>query len=170
MTQLLLGCGSTRDKRLGLADGPQSFDDLVTCDINPAHSPDVIWDLNVTPWPWADDTFEEVHAYEILEHLGRQGDAASFFAHFTECWRILEPGGLLCVTTPAPGSPWLWGDPSHTRAIFPESLVFLQQAEYERQVGVTPMSDFRDIYSADFEVVYAEVANEGFAFILKAVK
>ena len=166
MSELLLGCGASRERRLGTG----GWTDLVTIDANPAHHPDWVWDLNVKPWPLEDSSFDEVHAYEILEHLGRQGDAASFFADFTEIWRVLVPGGLLYATCPAPGSPWVWGDPSHTRQISPESLVFLSQSEYVRQVGVTPMSDFRHIYAADLEVVWMDVRGETFAFILKAVK
>jgi SAM-dependent methyltransferase len=144
--------------------------DLVTVDLNPDHRPDVVADLSEVPWPFPSDAFDEVHAYEVLEHLGAQGDYVAFFAQFSEIWRILTPGGLLYATVPSADSPWLWGDPSHRRAILPETLVFLSQEQYERQVGVTPMSDFRSIYSADFEPVYTDVADGTFSFVLKALK
>lgn len=165
LRQLLIGCGSRRVKILGGGD----WSNLVTLDLNPYHNPDVVADLN-DPLPFGDDAFSEVHAYEVLEHLGEQGDAVTFFAHFSELWRVLRPGGRLCATCPAPGSPWVWGDPSHRRYIGPESLVFLSQAQYERQVGHTAMSDFRHIYTADFEPVWAEVRGDTFGFILRAVK
>lgn len=174
MEELLLGCGSSREKRVGLGRDNETdgeWHKLVTTDINADHHPDVVWDLNEMPWPFEDNRFSEVHAYEVLEHLGQQGDYRAFFAHFSEIWRILEPGGYLCATVPAPDSPWVWGDPSHTRQIAPETLVFLSQAQYEQQVGVTPMSDFRFCYTADFEVAWFHIEPRGtFAFILKAVK
>lgn len=170
MTELLLGCGSRRNRILGPGTEPIPFQDLVTCDINPVHEPDVVWDLNRKPWPWDDATFDEVHAYEVLEHLGRGvGDEESFFEDFYECWRILKPNGLLCATCPGPG-PWALGDPGHKRVIFPESLIFLSQKQYEEQVGTTPMSDYRYLWKGDFDWVWGEVANEGHAFILRAVK
>ena len=66
---------------------------LTTLDIEPSHKTDVVWDLNVCPWPFEDNSFDEIHGYEILEHLGQQGDAKSFFAHFWEIYRILNPLG-----------------------------------------------------------------------------
>jgi len=164
--ELLLGCGSKRDKQMG----SETWTGLTTVDLNPDHRPDIIADLSRTPWPFADDAFDEVHAYEVLEHLGSQGDYIAFFAQFTEIWRILKPGGMLLAKVPSVDSPWLWGDPSHTRAILPETLVFLSQKQYRIQVGKTPMSDFRYIYFADFEPMWMDVENGTFSFVLKAIK
>ena len=105
-----------------------------------------------------------------MEHLGQQGDFEKFFQDFTEIWRVLKPRGLLCGTCPNWDSPWLWGDPSHTRYIGPESFVFLSQAEYAKQVGITPMSDFREIYKADFEPVAMERSEDSTVFVLRAIK
>lgn len=170
--ELLIGCGSTRDKRLFPPGRPRDWEGLVTCDMNADHSPDVVHDLESVPYPWPDDTFDEVHAYEVLEHLGRLGDFRSFFAQFQELWRILRPGGYLCGTSPAEGSPWLFGDPGHTRVISPQTFSFLDQevCQKNRAAG-TPMTDYRFCYSGDLRPVIMMPDSEGtFLFILKAVK
>lgn len=189
--ELLIGCGHARDKRfefsaaeaarVGVCPIPTEWQNLTTLDHNADVKPDIIWDLNETPWvhalgtprsPFTDSSFDEIHAYEVLEHLGQQGDAASFFAHFSEIWRLLKPGGYLCATVPSLKSPWLWGDPSHRRAISRESLVFLDQSEYTNQVdgGKSPMTDFRNLYTGDFRLVYAEDDETTLRFVLQAVK
>ncbi|MCB1907521.1 MAG: tetratricopeptide repeat protein [Rhodocyclaceae bacterium] len=167
--ELLIGCGASREKRLS-ADNDPHWKNLTTLDINAEHGPDVVWDLTETRLPFDDDSFDEIHAYEVLEHTGAQGDYRFFFAQFSDFWRILKPGGLLVGTSPAFDSPWAWGDPSHTRIVNRESLTFLDQSEYERQVGVTAMSDFRYLYQADFQLLAATVRDESFQFILRAIK
>jgi hypothetical protein len=117
-----------------------------------------------------DNTFDEIHAYEVLEHIGQQGDYITFFAQFSEFWRILKPGGLFFATCPSVTSRWAWGDPSHTRVIQPETLVFLSQKEYTKQVGVTAMSDFRHIYTADFDVLMSHDDGEIHRFVMRAIK
>lgn len=170
-TELLLGSGSNRDRKVyHAADKKKPFKNLVTLDIEATHNPDVVHDLNVMPWPFADNSFDEVHAYEVLEHLGKQGDAKSFFAHFSEIWRILKPDGCLYASCPMWDSPWAWGDPSHTRIITKHSLVFLSQEEYAKQVGITAMSDFRSLYKANFEILATQEESDILAFVLKAVK
>jgi SAM-dependent methyltransferase len=170
--ELLIGCGSRREKTLFLPDLGQSraWKGLTTLDVEARHNPDVVHDLNVTPWPFEDGVFDEVHAYEVLEHLGQQGDAPSFFATFTEIYRVLKPGGLLFATCPSYRSMWAWGDPSHRRIICSGSLVFLSQPQYTKQIGKTPMSDFRSLYRADFDVGTQEDNGETFRFVLQAVK
>ena len=171
MPELLIGCGSRRDKLLCPPGRPKVWTGLMTCDLNADHHPYVIHDLERLPWPWEDSTFDEVHGYEVFEHLGRQGDFRAFFGQFQEAWRILKPGGYLCGTSPAPSSPWLWGDPGHTRAIQPESFVYLSQKEYQKQIGHTAMTDYRFCYAGDFEPMILLPDSEGtFLYILRAVK
>lgn len=168
--ELLLGAGTRRNKVLTLEGRPQDWTKLVTLDFNGDHNPDVIHDLNVFPYPFEDNTFDEVHAYEVMEHLGQQGDFRRFFQDFSEIWRILKPGGILCGTSPAWCSNWAWGDPGHTRVISRESFIYLDQTEYE-QVGKTPMTDYRFCYSADLKLVAATITEGGtFQYGLEAVK
>jgi len=169
--ELIIGCGSKLDKRIIATKlSPYNFVNPTTLDIDRDHKPDVVHNLEDLPLPFDDNSFDEIHAYEVLEHTGAQGDYRFFFAQFSDFWRILKPGGYLCATVPRWDSMWAWGDPSHKRIICPGTLVFLSQAEYKRQVGKTPMSDFRYIYKADFEVVQSTLTDEHFYFVIKAIK
>lgn len=121
------------------------------------------------------DYWDEIHAYQVLEHLGQQGDAHAFLAQFAELWRILKPGGYLVAEVPSRKSAWLWGDPSHRRVICHESLSFLDQQQYILQCDGpertrTAMSDFRNLYRADFQLIQQVDNGVDFAFVLQAIK
>jgi SAM-dependent methyltransferase len=167
--ELLIGCGSNWKKRLTV-NGTNDWASVTTLDYNGSHKPDIEWDLLKMPLPFDDNSFDEIHAYEVLEHTGQQGDYKFFFAQFSELYRILKNGGYLLATCPSRNSPWAWGDPSHTRVLQPEHLLFLHQPQYTAEVGVTPMSDFRNIYKADFDIVLCSDDGTTFVFILKAIK
>lgn len=172
--ELLIGCGNRRDKRVMLKDDDGTWSNLTTLDIDPGVNPDVVFDLDLmpgTPLPFDDDTFNEIHAYDVLEHFGRIGDWKAFFGQFAEFWRVLKPGGLLFACVPHWESSWALGDPGHTRVIPKDTLIFLSQAAYEAQVGSTPMTDYRPWYKADFETAATNEDNpDVLQFVLRAVK
>lgn len=167
--ELLIGSGRRHNKWLTnpeLGIRPE-WDELVTLDINPEVEPDVVHDLDVLPYPFDDNTFEEIHAYDVLEHCGRQGDWRFFFDQFAEFWRILVPGGYFCAGCPTWDCVWAWGDPGHTRIISDGTIAFLSQAHIKMQLGKSPMTDYGFYWKRDFEIVSTIEKGDTFAFILQ---
>lgn len=170
-TELLIGCGNSRDKRIHAPGDKREWHNLITLDFDEDCRPDVVHDLEVLPYPFGDNTFDEIHAYEVLEHTGNQGDWKFFFDQFAEFHRILKPDGVLIATVPKWDSMWAWSDPSHKRIISRGTLTFLSQKEYQKQIGKTSMSDFRSYWKGDFSLIwYDETEKDHFKFALKAEK
>jgi SAM-dependent methyltransferase len=181
--ELLIGCGHSREKLMHVSGRLPEWSNLTTLDQYPECDPTYLCNLNVTPWRiremgtnfestyFANDYFDEIHAYEVLEHLGRQGDAESFFNTFNEIYRILKPGGHLMATCPSRTSAWLWGDPSHTRAIQTESLAFLDQGIiHNNRKRNTAMSDFSLYWKGDLQKCFSQDNGANHIFMLKAHK
>ena len=196
MSELLLGCGFSRQKLLANRGENLEWKDLVTLDYNEKCNPDLLCNLDLYPTyvkercHWnaygrtengkrcldatgkiTDNFFVEVHAYEVLEHLGTQGDAAAFFNCFANIHRVLVPGGFLFATVPSRHSPWAWGDPSHRRLIQQESLVFLSQKRVTaNRARGTQMSDFSELWSLDFDIIASADDHIYHKFCLQALK
>lgn len=176
--ELLIGCGHSREKRVlppGHSNQWASTSSLVTLDNNSVCKPDILMDLS-NPLELAvsfafDAEFDEIHAYEVLEHIGAQGDYKLFFGQFAAFYRWLKPNGYFCATVPHWKSIWAFGDPGHTRVISAASLVFLDQDEYVKQLGVTPMSDYRGLLrTTNFKRVSSRTLTDTYEFVLQAVK
>lgn len=172
VAELLIGCGNSRKRMVRGPNDPEEFTGLTTVDLDPNSRPDIEWDLERLPYEFAsDNSFDEIHAYDVLEHTGQQGDWRFFFAQFSEFWRILKPGGRLIGKSPALISPWLWGDPGHKRVICEQNLSFLSQLVYTQEIGRTTRCDYRHIYRADFDPEHMEDNTLGsFVFALRAMK
>jgi SAM-dependent methyltransferase len=149
---------------------PETWTELVTLDIDEACEPDVVHDLEDLPLPFDDNMFDEIHAYEVLEHTGRQGDWRFFFNQFYEFWRILKPGGKFVALCPMWDGVWCWGDPGHTRCINRGVITYLVQEEYEKLIGKTSMTDYRHWWKGNFHPLAMQEEGETFAFVLEAVK
>lgn len=170
---LILGAGNRVKRIIRMKGKPEEFDgqDVTTIDFDRDSNPDILWDLTVLPLPLEDNTFDEIHAYDVMEHLHQQGDFRAFFALWSELWRIAKPGALMHAASPHWSSPWAWMDPGHTCAYGPEIMAFLDQSEYEGQVGNTPMTDYRNVYKADWHRIYGVITdNKQYCYVLEAIK
>jgi len=74
------------------------------------HRPEIniIWNLDKLPWPWKNKEFDTVYSESVFEHL-----KLTLIEACDECWRILEPEGILILRYPIFTSPNIHHDPTH---------------------------------------------------------
>lgn len=155
MPSLLMGCGKSRQKKVAFTDAPEWVQPLVTLDMDPDSGADIIHDLDVRPLPFPDDHFDEMGAYDVLEHLGRNGDWKGYFDEFAEYWRILKPGGLFSILVPIGQDHF--ADPGHTRFFGPNWFGFLRQSYYANNIAEgRPITDYRWYWKRNFELASFE--------------
>lgn len=168
--ELLLGCGNRREKIIKHGGVPQTWTNLTTLDIDEGTGCHVAHDLRNMPMPFDDDMFNEIHAYEVLEHCGSQGDWRLWLNQWEEFHRIAKPGALFCGTVPMWNSPWAWGDPGHSRVITQGTLLMLSQKLYDDEVGKTAITDYRPFYKGDWVLLADHEFEHTYGFVLKAIK
>jgi len=164
--ELILGCGHNKNKSMANVE----YENPTTIDINPDVNPDIILDLSKEKLPFEDNTFDEIHAYQVLEHLGMQGQYILFFSQFEDYWRVLKPNGLMIITVPNDDNKWTWGDPGHCRVINSGTLTFLDQEQYKKQLGKTSMTDYRNVYKGNFKLLKYIKGEVSTLFVLICIK
>ena len=118
---------------------------------------EVAHDLNVFPWPWADESWDYIEFSDCLEHL-----RPSLTEVMDELWRILAPGGYVYIHTAEAGSWQLSMDPTHTQGFYMESLDYYDP---ERRYGQTySYSDKK------WRIVRKTNDNSGLSFVLQPRK
>lgn len=99
--RLDLGCGKNKIK----VEGQQwTGVDAIAFD-----GVDLVADLRVMPWPWADESVDEVNCSHFLEHL----TGTERIGFFNELYRVLKPGSPARIITPHWSHERAYGDPTH---------------------------------------------------------
>lgn len=101
-----------------LGSGFQHFDRfptarVTTVDIRHNVGATKVWNLNKTPWPFEDNSFDFVYSSHLLEHLD---DTTSFME---EVYRISRPNANVEITVPYFRSKWQAMDPTHKKLFSP---------------------------------------------------
>lgn len=81
-------------KKLNIGSGERPMEGYVNVDWQDASSVDVVHDLNQLPYPFEDNSIDEIYISHVLEHLDRP-----FFV-MKEFHRILKNGGVLHIKVP----------------------------------------------------------------------
>ena len=142
MAKLNLGCGF--DRREGFVNA----DSFVEC------QPDILMDIEVTPWPVEDDAFEYVLLKHVLEHVG--ADFSSFRSVMRELYRVAAPDGLIEIQVPHFRHDTYWSDPTHVRPF--TLLTFEMMSKAKNDEWIARRANYSMIAYAlgvDFEVAEA---------------
>lgn len=92
---------------LNLGCGRKHLPGAVNLDVTPDTSPDVVHDLNRRPWPFPDDSFREVVALDVIEHLD------DVIGSMEEIHRVCRDGAVVRITLPHYSCGNAFTDPTH---------------------------------------------------------
>jgi len=103
-------------KGLNLGCGDRLSRDCINVDSKKFDGVDLVWDLNKFPYPFKDNQFEEIFAFNILEHLNDPHKVME------EIYRIVKPDGIVNLQVPHFSSNSVWGDIQHKRGFSYETF------------------------------------------------
>ncbi|MBX4192467.1 class I SAM-dependent methyltransferase [Candidatus Parcubacteria bacterium] len=84
----------TREVKVNFGASGFNKEGYINVDIRESVNPDVIHDLNIFPYPFADNSVDRIELTHVLEHLEKP------FGVMHELHRILKPGGALYIAVP----------------------------------------------------------------------
>lgn len=110
-------------------------------------------DLFKFPWPFKDESVDELHASHFLEHIparevegrdllmpsGKRPETSAdfpgvhylgadmLFAFMDECYRILKPNGYMQIIVPSGRSARAFQDPTHRRFFMQETFIYFAE-------------------------------------------
>ncbi len=142
--------------KLNLGCGQNRLEGYVNADREPSVEPDVVMDLEEFPWPFEDDSVDEVVANHVLEHVGATANV--FIGVMQELYRVCRGGALIRIAVPHPRHDNFLDDPTHVRAITPMTLQMFSKAscaEWKRLGAAnSPLALYADV---DFELKDVQV-------------
>ena len=145
--------------KLNLGCGNNKMPGWVNVDHSPACQPDQVLDLEAFPWPWPDESVEEIVLHHVMEHLGET--TAKYFGVIKELWRVCRDGALIRITVPHPRHDDFLGDPTHVRPITVPGLQMLSRKANEQWIAAraanTPLAMQLGV---DFDIVQIETLLE----------
>lgn len=142
MNKLNLGCGF--DHR----DGYLNADSFQEC------KPDVLINIEETPWAFRDNAYQHILLKHVLEHVGQT--YSSFKAIMQELYRITANQGTIEIHIPHFRHDSFWSDPTHVRAF--TLLTFQMMSKAQNDEWIQKRANYSMIaydMNVNFEVVKA---------------
>ncbi len=120
----------------------------VNVDVTDRTRPDLVHDLDVTPWPLPDSHFTEVHAYDVVEHL------QDVVRTMEEIHRVCAPGARVYITVPHFSSANSFTDPTHRHHFSARSMLYFTD---EHELGFYSSARFRQRQA---QIVFQQLVDE----------
>tara|TARA_B100000035_G_scaffold308290_1_gene312726 strand:+ start:337 stop:891 length:555 start_codon:yes stop_codon:yes gene_type:complete len=101
--------------KLNLGCGSKILDGYVNVDKYSYYEPDIIHDLEKFPYPFEDNSIDEIFLSHVLEHIGQSPEI--FMKIIKEFYRICHDNSLIKIIVPHPRHDDFISDPTHVRPI-----------------------------------------------------
>ena len=101
--------------KLNLGSGSKILDGYTNVDKYDYYKPDVVHDLEVFPYPFKDNSIDEILLSHVLEHIGQSPDI--FLGIVKEFYRICRGNSIIKIIVPHPRHDDFIADPTHVRPI-----------------------------------------------------
>jgi len=107
--------------KLNLGCGLKPIAGHVNLDVVASVNPDVVHDLNVFPYPFPDNSFDEIRALDVVEHV------TDLPGMMREIWRIARKDAIVEFTTPHFSCDNSYTDPTHVRHLSSRSFYYFEK-------------------------------------------
>ena len=145
--------------KLNLGCGMNRRDGWLNVDSSPACNPDLVCDLETTPWPWPDSSVDEMLFNHSLEHMGQA--TSVFLAIVKEIYRVGSDGARIAINAPHPRHDSFLFDPTHVRIVTPEILMMFDKRKNEEWARAGAANTPLGLYlNVDFELAAATMTLE----------
>ena len=102
-------------KKLNLGCGSSVLDGYINVDKFSYYKPNLIHDLEIIPYPFDENSVDEIILSHVLEHIGQ--DPEIFNKIVKELYRICKNDTLIHIYVPHPNHNDFISDPTHVRPI-----------------------------------------------------
>ena len=144
-----------------MGSGFKRIDDHWNVDVEPKCNPDQVIDLEITPWPYEDDFFEQITADNILEHLGQR--PKDFTEIIKEMYRVSQNGAQWVINFPHHRCDLQWDDYTHVRAFTEKTFrMWDQQVNFESINRKLSDSTYGIYHNVDLEIIDKKYNMVGF--------
>lgn len=141
--------------KFNMGCGSRHLPGFVNVDASDLANPDVVFNLETTPWPWPDGCATEVRFIHSLEHMGQSPEV--FLRMISELYRICADNCEVVIHVPHPRHDNFISDPTHVRPITHATLALFDKALCERNMAAraanTPLAL---MIGVDFQVANVE--------------
>ena len=101
--------------KLNLGSGSKIKDGYINVDKYDTFKPDIVHDLEKFPYPFENDSVDQIIMLHVLEHIG--GEPSVFNSIMKELYRICKNNSIIDIVVPHPRHDDFLSDPTHVRAV-----------------------------------------------------
>lgn len=127
-----IGCGSSK---------VPGYTGVDICDIEGV---DIVHDLEQYPWPFENESVDEIHCSHYAEHV------SCLIKFMDESFRILKYGGTMFIRSPYYNSIRAWQDPTHRQEISEATFCYYNAAWRKEN----KLSHYKIVSDFDFQFGY----------------